>query len=407
MAICLSKIFDTEIGDVNITTDTRAIKAGDFFLPLKGANFDGHEYINEALEKGAIGAFCEKNKLDKVKAKDRVIQIKDSLETYHQIANYYRKEINPKLIAITGSSGKTTTKEMLRHITAEKFKTHYSHANFNNEVGVPKTILEMPADTEVLILEMGMRGLGEIALLSKTAEPDIALITNVGSAHLERLGSLENIKKAKLEITSGLKDKGLLAVSKDLYEKIEKEHGEIKERYTVKFFDDQANYQIKGLAGPAIHSDANAAALVAKELGIGMQEIITGLNKYEPGDGRGKFHEDKKGNIFIDDSYNANPDSVKASVDALMAQFPKDQKVFVIGKILESDPKLVKEIFDYIESLVAKESSRFLKLIRAEDRDIDEVSEELRKLTGRGERSVVLIKGSREARLEKVLQEFL
>lgn len=262
MAVSLKEIFKTELGEVNICTDSREIKSGDFFLPIKGENFDGHEYIDQALEKGAVGAFSNEDSLSKVKNKDKVIPVKDTLETYHQLANHYRKKINPKVIGITGSSGKTTTKEMMRLVLSEKFKVHYTHANFNNEIGVPKTILEMPEDTEVLILEMGMRGLGQISLLSKTAEPDYAVITNVGSAHIELLGTLENIKKAKLEIIDHLKENGILFIDESLHKELQAigsiEGNKIKGKHYVKEFHYEPIFNIKGLAGREIHADANA-----------------------------------------------------------------------------------------------------------------------------------------------------
>ena len=178
--------------DVRISTDTRTIKPGDFYLPLKGANFDGENFITQALAKGASGAFCTGN--------DGNLKVKNTLTAYLELANYRRKKINPIVVAITGSSGKTTTKELTASVLGERFKTFKTPLNHNNEVGLCQTIFEMDDDTEVLILEMGMRGLGEIELLSKYAEPDITIIANVGTAHIGRLGSRENIARAKCEI---------------------------------------------------------------------------------------------------------------------------------------------------------------------------------------------------------------
>ena len=175
--------------DVNISTDTRTIKKGDFYLPLKGASFDGEKFITQALEKGAVGAFCTKDGGN--------LQVTDTLTAYLELANYRRKKLNFKVVAITGSSGKTTTKELVASTLSEKFKTFKTPLNHNNEIGFCQTIFETPDDTEVLVLEMGMRGLGEIELLSKYSEPDITIISNVGTAHIGRLGSRENIAKAK------------------------------------------------------------------------------------------------------------------------------------------------------------------------------------------------------------------
>jgi UDP-N-acetylmuramyl pentapeptide synthase len=227
-----------------ISTDTRDIQVGDHYLALIGEKFDGHNFIAEALEKGAAMIYSSKDfktliedinqqiitenkandlntksedqqkKISKLEAsknilsknQDKLIIIKNTLEQYQRLATEHRNKVNPLVIAITGSNGKTTTKEMLATVLKDHFKIHYSDANFNNEIGVPKTILAMPEDTEILILEMGMRGLGQIDLLSKIAKPNICVITCIGSAHIEILGSKENIKKAKMEIINHIQD---------------------------------------------------------------------------------------------------------------------------------------------------------------------------------------------------------
>ena len=173
------KEIDEEL-DVNISTDTRTIKKGDFYLPLKGASFDGEKFIGQALEKGAVGAFST--------GEEGTLQVNDTLEAYLKLANYRRNKLNFTVVAITGSSGKTTTKELVASTLSEKYKTFKTPLNHNNEIGFCQTIFEAPDDTEVLVLEMGMRGKGEIELLSKYAEPDITIISNVGTAHIGRLG---------------------------------------------------------------------------------------------------------------------------------------------------------------------------------------------------------------------------
>ena len=186
-----------EDSDVNISTDTRTIKTGDFYLPLKGVSFDGEKFIPQALEKGAVGTFCTENYNN---SDITVLKVENTLNADLELANYRRNKLNPKVVAVTGSSGKTTTKELVASVLAEKYKTFKTPLNHNNEIGFCQTIFEMPDDTEVLVLEMGMRGLGEIELLSKYAEPDLTIISNVGTAHIGRLGSRENIAKAKCEI---------------------------------------------------------------------------------------------------------------------------------------------------------------------------------------------------------------
>ena len=195
-----------ESDDFALSTDTRTIKEGELYLPLKGASFDGEKFVRNAIDAGAAGCFVTKNEYpDNAKI---VLKVKDALDAYLKLANFYKNKINPKVVAITGSSGKTTTKEIVASVLDEKFKVHKTFSNHNNEIGFCQTVLSMPEDCEVLIIEMGMRGFGEIELLSKYAEPDFAIITNAGSAHIGRLGSLDNIAKAKCEIVNHLKENG-------------------------------------------------------------------------------------------------------------------------------------------------------------------------------------------------------
>ena len=179
----------------NISTDTRTISDKDIYLPLKGETFDGEKFIDKAIANGAKAYFTTGETIfDKA---DLVLKVSDTKDSYMKIAQFYLNKINPIKIGITGSAGKTTTKEMVYSVLNYKFRTHKTFSNHNNEIGFCQTIFEAPDDAEVLVLEMGMRGLGEIELLSKYAEPDITIISNVGTAHIGRLGSRENIAKAK------------------------------------------------------------------------------------------------------------------------------------------------------------------------------------------------------------------
>ena len=189
-----------------ISTDTRTIKETDIYLPLKGASFDGENFIDKALDAGALAYFTT-NECIFENAK-LVLKVENTLNAYLKLAQYYKQKFNPITIGITGSSGKTTTKEIVYSVLNEKFKTHKTFSNHNNEIGFCQTILSMPTDTEALIVEMGMRGLGEIELISTHLNPDYAIITNSGTAHVGRLGSLDNIAIAKCEITKGLKQNG-------------------------------------------------------------------------------------------------------------------------------------------------------------------------------------------------------
>ncbi len=219
--------------DVNISTDTRTIEAGNFYLPLKGASFDGENFISQAIEKGAIGAFCTQEHPELVNKNIALFKVENTLEAYLKLANARRKKLNYTVVAITGSSGKTTTKEIVASTLSAKFKVFKTPLNHNNEIGFCQTIFATPDDTEVLVLEMGMRGLGEIELLSKYAEPDITIVSNVGTAHIGRLGSRENIAKAKCEIVKYQRGKTFIAHNDELIRKTVDFNGE-KIFYSIK-----------------------------------------------------------------------------------------------------------------------------------------------------------------------------
>lgn len=384
-----------------ISTDSRSLNVGDIFIALKGENFDAHDFIEQVLDSGAAYVVSEIEHND-----ERVVVVEDTLLAYHELAQNYRQLVNPITIAVTGSSGKTTTKEMLAGILQKKYRLHATEKNFNNEYGVPKTILAMPLDTELLVLEMGMRGLGQIELLSKTAQPNIAVITNIGVAHIEILGSRENIKKAKLEIVAGLcvykspdkKLDQLFVVDEKLYADISQQ----KEKFpTMRVFDFSSRYQLNGLVSPGVIADANAAAVVAKYLGLEEDEIKSALLDYKAADGRGKFYYAGE-NIIIDDSYNANPESLKSSLEGLLQQFPQERKILVMGELKESTQKYINKVEDFI---VQAQQEHDLILIDARKGPLEEVSKKLQALLNDGVKSVALLKASRASRLELLLDD--
>jgi UDP-N-acetylmuramoyl-tripeptide--D-alanyl-D-alanine ligase len=378
-----------------ISTDTRDIQAGDHYLALIGEKFDGHNFIAEALEKGAAAVYSSKdfktlteiiNQQIITENQDKFIIVKDTLEEYQRLATEYRDKVNPLVIAITGSNGKTTTKEMLAAVLKDHFKIHYSDANFNNEIGVPKTILAMPEDTEILILEMGMRGLGQIDLLSKIAKPNICVITCIGSAHIELLGSKENIKKAKMEIINHIQDYKFsdssssnssnknpsekflnLSVQKilpktfiideNLYSELEKDgfnnpntSQPISVNEILKFSSEE-KFRLNVITNQGIISDANAAYEAAKILGLGFDQTQNGLLNYQALGGRGSIYKDKHNNIYINDAYNASPESLLLSVKGILDKFIDHEILIVIGEILENEAELIEKSVNEIQEL--------------------------------------------------------
>ena len=199
---------DRTISISNVEFDSRKITPGSLFVPLQGAT-DGHDYVEKAIEMGAVATFWSKEESAAPSDRIAIILVDDTLKALQDLAHYYRQVINPIVIGITGSNGKTTTKDMTASTLSAKYRVHKTQGNYNNEIGVPYTLLKMPEDTQVCVTEMGMSGFGEIEVLSKIAEPNIAAITLIGESHLEFLGSRKGIAQAKMEILDGLKPDGL------------------------------------------------------------------------------------------------------------------------------------------------------------------------------------------------------
>lgn len=414
------------IDNIEISTDTRTIKKGDFYLPLKGANFDGENFLDKAIESGAIGCFITRD--DYPENAKIVLKVSDTLETYLKLANFYRHKIAPKVIAITGSSGKTTTKEMVFAVLKEKFNTVKTLSNHNNEIGLCQTIFSMTPDTEVLIVEMGMRGLGEIELLSRYAEPDVAIITNAGTAHLGRLGSLDNIAIAKCEIAQHLNPQGVL-IAHDC-ERLRKFNNfagkktffsisgakviERKAGYT-KFIYKEDEYEI------FTEGDFNVEnAISAIETGLALQmapaEINHGLASYKPIEKRWEA-ENIAGLNIINDSYNANPESMKASVAAFLGLYPKPVVVLGdMGELGEQEARLHSQVGEALAK-IAPEGTKFLTVGNLSRNIADalkgfdvtsvdtnkEAAEFLQKHAPKG--SNVFLKASRAMKFEEIIND--
>ena len=463
-----------------ISTDTRDIQAGDHYLALIGEKFDGHNFIAEALEKGAAVVYSSKdfktlteniNQQIITENQNKLIIVKDTLEEYQRLATQYRDKVNPLVIAITGSNGKTTTKEMLAAVLKDQFKIHYSDANFNNEIGVPKTILAMPEDTEILILEMGMRGLGQIDLLSRIAKPNICVITCIGSAHIELLGSKENIKKAKMEIINHIQDykfsdftsgnssnknpsEQFLNLSKqkvlpktfiideNLHSELEKD-GFINPNTSkplsvekILKFTSEEKFKLNVITNQGIVNDANAVYEAAKILGLTFDQTQNGLLNYQALGGRGSIYKDKYHNIYINDAYNASPESLLLSVKGILNKFIDHEILIVIGEILENEAELIEKSVNEIQELCSHNPKSklldfrnishelrlelFLKELNLgidADRSLENISyKELELLTDSASQTasntnlapqepyrIIYLKGSRGARLEELL----
>ena len=337
----------------NVSTDTRNIKPGDLFIPIVGENFDGHNFINDAFEKGAIACLSQKN----IDNNNIVINVKDTKKALKDFAMYYRSLFNIPVVALTGSSGKTTTKDMLASCLSIKYKTLKTEGNFNNEIGLPLTVFNIEEDTEVAVLEMGMNHFGEIRNLSEIAKPDIALITNIGVSHIENLGNREGILRAKYEIFDYLKQNGIKVLNgdDDMLCTLKEENDKIKTYFysinrqldayatnikengingisaTINYFNKSFNVLLN-FPGKHMISNALAVTLVCESLGLKEDEIKKGLETFKPSIMRMDIIKTDKYTI-INDVYNANPNSMKASLDVL--EVSEGRKVAILGDMFE------------------------------------------------------------------------
>lgn len=412
--------------EVRISTDTRTIQFGDFYLPLKGAKFDGENYIKEALDKGAIGAFCTKPHPELVE-KPLLLQVPDTLEAYLKLANNKRKEKDYTVIAVTGSSGKTTTKELIAATLSSKFKVYKTNLNHNNEVGLCQTIFAAPDDTEVLVLEMGMRGLGEIELLSKYAEPDYTIVSNVGTAHIGRLGSKENIAQAKCEIVKYQRGNVFIAHNDELIKKTVQFNGE-KIFYSindVKILEKSENYskfEYKNntyelnVGGDYNIENSLSAINCALKLGLSVEEIQEGLKSYKTIEKRWEGI-DVAGYHVINDSYNANPESMRAFVDTIFELY-KDYIIVLgdMGELGEDEIKYHSDLGKYINkhpllspnakilsigSLSENITDEIDRCFSLHFNDIDDVVDYL--LEEENKTSKLFLKASRSMKLEQII----
>ena len=351
-----------------ISTDTRTIKEGQIYLPLKGETFDGEKFIPQALEKGAVGYFTTGSEV--LEGAEVVFKVENTLTAYLELARFVRRKYSPKTVAITGSSGKTTTKEMVYAVLSEKFNTQKTLSNHNNEIGLCQTILGIKEDTQELIVEMGMRGLGEIELLSKYSEPDYAIITNAGSAHLGRLGSLDNIAKAKSEIVNHLNINGVLIANDNprLHKFTENYKGErvwfsitdveiLEQRqgYSKYLYKGQ-EYELNVEGGYNIENSLSAIE-VALKIGMSYDEVKSGLLAYHPIEKR--WEAEKIGGFsVINDSYNANPESMKASVSTFLSLY-KNPVVILgnMGELGSQEEELHSEVGKFLADKISKNSA--------------------------------------------------
>lgn len=331
---------DCKASVTGITTDTREIMPGDVYVAIKGEHTDGHALIKEAFAAGAAAVIAERMPDDADGVCGAVCLVGSSVDAVGDFAHSYKKRSNAKTVAVTGSVGKTTTKEFISSVLSQRFTVHKTEGNHNNELGLPMSLFDIGPDTDVSVLEMGMTGLGEIERLSLIAEPDYGIITNIGSSHLEQLGSRENICKAKMEIVSGLKKGGELVLCADEPLLLAYRQGEYNPTY-VSVYNSSAEFRavniryennrtefdllcnrrvITNIVVPALGLHHVYAALFAyaigQRFGLDDNEIKNGIASFRDAGMRQSIYE-VAGITVIDGSYNASPESMRASLDVL------------------------------------------------------------------------------------------
>ncbi|MBS1995594.1 MAG: UDP-N-acetylmuramoyl-tripeptide--D-alanyl-D-alanine ligase [Cyanobacteria bacterium SZAS LIN-2] len=348
---------------LTVCTDSRQACDKTVYLALKGERFDGHSFVAAAIDAGAPGAIINQSAEASVLESlgDRqcfLLIVPDTLRAYQNLATSYRLRVNPTVVAVTGSSGKTTTKEMCAAVFSGR-RFFKSAQNENNEIGVPKTILAMPEDTQILILEMGMRGLGQIAELAACGRPDIGIITCVGVAHIELLGSRENIARAKCELLEHLNPANpgreailgqaeALLVDRAAAVFTGKTHIFPADTFKVVSADAQSETFVFGQEhsqnqytvyahGTFLLQDAWCAVQAGLSAGLSPAEVAAGLSTWRAVEGRGNAVGTRSGALLVDESYNSNPDSVRCAVEAICSgeAFPQPSKIVVLGEMLE------------------------------------------------------------------------
>ena len=328
----------------NVSTDTREELNEKLFVAIRGEIFDGNAYIDTAFEKGAVCCITERSH------NKPVIKVADTRKALIDLAEYYKSLFQIPVVAITGSAGKTTTKDMIASVLSQKYKVLKTEGNFNNEIGLPHTIFKLDDSIEVLVLEMGMNHFGEIHNLSYIAKPNIAVITNIGVSHIENLGSRGGILKAKLEILDYLAEDGLAVFNfeddmlkqvntnfntmwygKDVYA-TEIQENDITNTKCKIHYQDKSFYVTIAQAGHHMLLNTLAASGVAFTLGLSPTHVKQGIENFQPSKMRSNIITTAKFRI-INDVYNANPNSVKAAIDVL--KNAKRRQVCILGDMLE------------------------------------------------------------------------
>lgn len=367
MNTSISRLYQAFLDHPEITTDSRNVKPGSIFFALKGERFDGNDYVGDAISKGAKLAVADKPAGSGDK---RIIVVNDALSTLQELAGFHRRNLKLKIIALTGTNGKTTTKELISRILAKKFTVGSTKGNLNNHIGVPLTLLSFGNGIDFGIVEMGANHIGEIAALCNIAHPDFGLITNIGKAHLEGFGSLEGVLKAKTELYDHMRShKGIVFLNSANEMLVRASDGIRQVAYgsdptdgcrgkiisNIPFLSvdietglEKISIQSK-LTGKYNFENIMAAAAVGSFFGISLDTIKEAIESYEPANHRSQVIK-TEANTVIMDAYNANPTSMKAAIENF-TESNYNNKVLILGDMYELGTESEKEHLLILEEI--------------------------------------------------------
>jgi len=443
-ALAVAKV---ESGDGNISiekisTDSRTLKRGELFVALRGENFDGHKFVEAAAKAGAVGAIVDLDWKGKVAKEFALIRAADTLQAYQNLAANYRKSLPLKVVAITGSNGKTSTKDFTAAVLGRRFRVTKTEGNFNNHVGLPRTMLEATSRDEVAVWEIGMNHPGEVAALARLAAPDAAIITNIGIAHIEFMGSREMIAKEKGALAEAIRPRGTVILNADdpFSESIAARTrakvisagttaGTIRASEIMQSAQGSDFTILEGahrcrahVPVPGLHMVQNAMLAVAagRLFGLSLEESAAGLAAAPLAKARLQIKQ-IRGVQFIDDSYNANPDSMKAALRTLVELDADGKRIAVLGEMLELGDESARghgEVGEMaaelgVDQLIAigemgaviAQAARNAGLQKTSAvKSTSEAAQLLGEIAAPGD--LVLVKGSRAARTEQVIEAF-
>ncbi|NNF21218.1 MAG: UDP-N-acetylmuramoyl-tripeptide--D-alanyl-D-alanine ligase [Saprospiraceae bacterium] len=418
----LTELYQIFLESNGVSIDSRTIRPGEIFFALKGDVFDGHRFIDKAIENGASLVIIQDEKY----TSEHTVYFNDSLKCLQELALYHRQQFNVPVIGLTGSNGKTTTKELMNVALSSRFRVHATRGNFNNHIGVPLTLLSIPDDTEIIIVEMGANHIGEIDFLCHLSEPNYGLITNIGDAHIEGFGSREGVIKAKTELYRYLyNNNGKIFYNpedKTLKDNMPMTAETISYDMELSFFESRSLrigfskpkdtvYQ-SNLYGIYNRQNITAAYSVARYFNIPHDEICKSIADYIPSMNRSQLIE-KKDVVFIMDAYNANPTSMQLAIESFSNLNTSKGKSLVLGDMLELGEYEIKyheEIVNQLLSLgfdkVILVGKRFLEADAGNEfnhySSVDELLVDPDRVNEIIKGTVCMVKGSRSMKLEKI-----